>query len=73
NDFVSLQKDTALVSAVGVFDAVFTAQDYGLYNFNFTPLVVVSAFFVVMTVPLARLTDWLQRRVVERERAGGVA
>jgi polar amino acid transport system permease protein len=31
---------------------------------------VVAAFFVVMTVPLARLTDWLQRRLVERERAG---
>nr|WP_218843079.1 amino acid ABC transporter permease [Nocardioides marinus] len=70
NDFVSLQKDTALVSAVGVFDAVYTARDYGAYNFNYTPLVVVAAFFVAMTVPLARLTDWLQRRLVERERAG---
>jgi polar amino acid transport system permease protein len=70
NDFVSLQKDTALVSAAGVFDAVFYARDYANYNFNYTPLVVVAAFFVAMTVPLARLTDWLQRRLVERERAG---
>lgn len=70
NDFVSLQKDTALVSAVGVFDAVYTARDYGAYNFNYTPLVVVAVFFVAMTVPLARLTDWLQWRLVERERAG---
>ena len=70
NDFVSLQKDTALVSAVGVFDAVFAARDYANYNFNYTPLVVVAAFFVAMTVPLARFTDWLQRRIVERERAG---
>lgn len=70
NDFVSLQKDTALVSAVGVLDAVFAARDYSAFNFNYTPLVVVAAFFVVMTVPLARLTDWLQRRLVERERAG---
>ena len=70
NDFVSLQKDTALVSAVGVFDAVFAARDYANYNFNYTPLVVVAAFFVAMTVPLARFTDWLQRRLVERERAG---
>ncbi len=70
NDFVSLQKDTALVSAAGVFDAVFYARDYANFNFNYTPLVVVAAFFVAMTVPLARLTDLLQRRLVERERAG---
>ena len=38
NDFVSLQKDTALVSTVGIFDAVFAARDYGNYNFNDTPL-----------------------------------
>lgn len=70
NDFVSLQKDTALVSTVGIFDAVFAARDYGNYNFNDTPLVVVALFFVVITIPLARLTDHLQKRVVERERAG---
>ncbi|MBC9732490.1 amino acid ABC transporter permease [Nocardioides marmotae] len=70
NDFVSLQKDTALVSAVAVFDAVFAARDYAAYNFNYTPYVVVAAFFVVLTVPLARLTDWLQRRWLARERAG---
>jgi len=70
NDFVSLQKDTALVFVVGVLDGVWAAQDYGNYNFNYTPMVVVAAFFVVLTIPLARLTDWLQRRMAERERAG---
>ncbi len=70
NDFVSLQKDTALVAAAGILDAVFEARDYGAFNFNYTPLVVVAGFFVVMTVPLARLTDRLQRRYAERERAG---
>ncbi len=70
NDFVSLQKDTALVSSVAIFDAMFAARDYAAYNFNYTSLVVVAGFFVVMTVPLARLTDWLQRRLAERERAG---
>ncbi len=72
NDFVSLQKDTALVSAVAVFDAVFAARDYAAYNFNYTPFVVVAAFFVAMTVPLARFTDWVQRRWMERERAGAL-
>jgi polar amino acid transport system permease protein len=72
NDFVSLQKDTALVSSVAVFDAMFAARDYASYNFNYTPLVVVAAFFVAMTVPLARFTDWLQRRYAGREYAGQV-
>ncbi len=70
NDFVSLQKDTALAAAAGVFEAVAFAQDYAFYNFNYTPFVVVAAFFVVLTIPLARFTDWLQRRMSERERAG---
>ncbi len=70
NDFVSLQKDTALVSSVALFDAVFSARDYANYNFNYTPYVVVAAYFVVLTIPLARFTDWLQRRMAERERAG---
>jgi polar amino acid transport system permease protein len=70
NDFVSLQKDTALASAAGVFEAVFVARDYGNYNFNYTPLVVVACFFIVLTVPLARLTDWLSARYRRRELAG---
>lgn len=70
NDFVSLQKDTALVSAIGLFDAAFAARDYASFNFNYTSLVVVALFFIVMTVPLARFTDWLGRRYAARERAG---
>ena len=70
NDFVSLQKDTALVSAAGLFEALFAARDYANYNFNYTPYLVAAAFFVALTVPLARVTDWLGRRYARRERAG---
>jgi polar amino acid transport system permease protein len=70
NDFVSLQKDTALVAAVGLLDALGTASDTANYTFNFTPYVVAGALFVALTVPLARLTDWVGRRAMERERAG---
>ena len=55
-----------------LFDAVFSARDYANYNFNYTPYVVVAGFFVVLTIPLARFTDWLQRRMAERERAGAL-
>ena len=70
NDFVSLQKDTALVSVLGVLEAVFYAQDYGNYQFNYTAYVVVAAFFIALTVPTARLTDWLTARARRREQAG---
>lgn len=70
NDFVSLQKDTALASAAAVFEAVFAARDYSLYHFNYTPYVVVAVFFIALTVPLARLCDWLTARMRRRELAG---
>ena len=72
NDFVSLQKDTALVAAAGVFDAVFAARDYGNFNFNYTPLVVVAGFFVVMTVPAGPVLR-LAAAPVDGARAGGCA
>ena len=71
NDFVSLQKDTSLVASVALFDALFSARDYANFNFNYTPYLVAAAFFVALTIPLARFTDWLGRRVARRERAGG--
>lgn len=70
NDFVSLQKDTALASSAAVFEAMFVAKDYANFNFNYTPLVVVSCFFILMTVPLARLCDWMTARMRQRELAG---
>jgi polar amino acid transport system permease protein len=70
NDFVSLQKDTALVGVVGVFDAMFAATDYSNYHFDFTAYTVVAGYFIVLTVPLARFTDHLQHRAMERERQG---
>lgn len=72
NDFVSLQKDTALVGAAGLFDALFAAQDYANYHFNFTPYTVVACYFIVLTIPLARFTDHLQHRAMERERQGAL-
>jgi polar amino acid transport system permease protein len=70
NDFISLQKDTALVVAVGLFDALGTASDTANFTFNYTPYVVAAALFVALTVPLARFTDWTGRRAMQRERAG---
>lgn len=67
NDFVSLQKDTALVATVGLIEILRAAQINASRDFNFTPYVVAAGFFIVMTLPLARLADWLALRQLRRE------
>ncbi len=70
NDFVSLQKDTALLSVLGLVEALRRAQEFSSRDFIFTPMVVSAAFFIVATIPLARFTDWLSLRASRREGAG---
>ena len=70
NDFISLQKDTALVAVVGLSDALGTASDTANFTFNFTPYLVAAALFVALTIPLARFTDRFGRRVMERQSEG---
>jgi polar amino acid transport system permease protein len=71
NDFVSLQKDTALLASVGVVESLRQANQIGLTRFVYTPYLVTAAFFLALTIPLARLTDWLGRRTVRRQSAEG--
>jgi polar amino acid transport system permease protein len=62
NDFIGLQKDTALVAAIGLVEVVRTAQAYGTTYFNFAGLTVAAFLFVAITIPLARFTDYLISR-----------
>lgn len=62
NDLVSLQKDSGLIAVLGVIDAIRAAQIETATDFNFTPYVVAGALFVALTIPLARITDWVARR-----------
>jgi polar amino acid transport system permease protein len=67
NDLVSLQKDTGLVSLLGVVDAVYAAQIVTGRTFNYTPFVVAGLAFVALTIPMTRLTDWAAYRVARRQ------
>ncbi len=62
NDLVSLQKDSGLIAVLGVIDAIRAAQIETAIDFNFTPYVVAGCLFVALTIPLARITDWVARR-----------
>jgi len=70
NLVVALQKDVALLSVIGVRDAVREAQIYTARTFNYSSLVAAAILFLLATIPLARLTDHLQRRDRERRLQG---
>jgi polar amino acid transport system permease protein len=57
NDFISLQKDVALISILGPQEAFRIAQIDASSTFNYTPLIAAALLYLCVTVPLARLVD----------------
>jgi polar amino acid transport system permease protein len=73
NDFIGLQKDTVLVSYIGVVEIFRQSYIKQAGSFNFTPYLATALVFLIVTIPLARLTDWLISRDKRRQAVGGVA
>jgi polar amino acid transport system permease protein len=67
---VALQKDVAILSVIGVRDAVREAQIYTAQTFNYSSLIAAALLFMVATVPMARLTDYIARRDRRRRLQG---
>ena len=67
---VALQKDVALLSVIGVRDAVREAQIYTAQTFNYSSLIAAALLFMLATVPMARLTDYVARRDRRRRLQG---
>src|SRR5438067_1629983 len=72
NDFIGLQKDTALVGFLGAIEAFNQSQIDAAATFNYTPYLTAAVLFVAITIPLARFTDWLILRDRRRRQAAGV-
>jgi polar amino acid transport system permease protein len=72
NDFIGLQKDTALVGILGSVEAFKQAQIEVSADFNFTHYLVAATLFVAITIPLARFTDWLVARDRRQRQAGSL-
>jgi polar amino acid transport system permease protein len=70
NDFISLQKDTALLFTIGVPETLENAKLWEAQLFNLSPILVSALLFVVITIPQARFVDYLIHRDASR-RAGG--
>jgi polar amino acid transport system permease protein len=71
NDFIGLQKDTALVGLLGLVEVARAAENYASSTFNFTGYTMAALLFIAVTIPLARVTDWLIERDRRRMRATG--
>lgn len=62
NDFISLQKDVALVSVLGIAEAFRIAQIETLSTFNYTPLLAAALLYLAVTFPMARILDHITAR-----------
>jgi polar amino acid transport system permease protein len=71
NDFISLQKDVALVSLIGPIEILRRAGLDKARFANFTPYVAAAVIFLAVTIPLTRIADWLLAR--QRARRSGTA
>jgi polar amino acid transport system permease protein len=71
NDFIGLQKDTALVAPLGVIEAFNQTQIDSSATFTYGSYLAAAALFLAITIPMARFTDWLIARDRRRRQAGG--
>ena len=71
NDFIGLQKDTALVTVIGTVDAFTQAKIYASNYFNLSSVTVVAILFIIITIPQTRFVDRLLERDARKQRAKG--
>jgi polar amino acid transport system permease protein len=69
NDFIGLQKDTALLGLLGTLEGFKRAQIYGSNHSTLTSVTTLGLLFLVITIPLARFTDYLLKREQRRTQA----
>lgn len=66
NDFISLQKDTALLSTASIAEVVLTSKLWESQLFNLSPVTLAAFFFIIITIPQARFVDVLINRDARR-------
>jgi polar amino acid transport system permease protein len=62
NDFIALQKDTAVVGIIGTLEAFNQSRIFASNHFNLSSVTVVAIIFLLITIPQARLVDRLLAR-----------
>ena len=63
SEFILLYKDTSLLAAVGVMEIVMYAKTIVATTGSIMPYVVAALFYLVVTLPLARVVSLLEARL----------
>jgi polar amino acid transport system substrate-binding protein len=71
SEFILLFKDTALLSAVGVFELMKFAQGIAANSGNVTPYLEAAAFYLILTIPLINYVGKLEARLALSEGGTG--
>jgi len=71
NAFIALQKDTALVSVVGVLDSFNQSMLIATNHYNLSAVTTVAVLFIVITIPQSRFVERMMRRDRARRQGGG--
>lgn len=68
NEFVTLMKESAIISVVGMRDLMFNAQVVaGATYMPFMPYVVAAAFYFVLTTFASKLVELFERRLKQSD------
>jgi polar amino acid transport system permease protein len=70
NDFIGLQKDSALIAFLGYTEALQRARIIQANDFNFTPYVALALIYICITIPQTRFVDWLIARERTKRQGG---
>ena len=72
NDLIALMKDTSLILVIGLNEVVNVGSDVQATTFNSSALTLGAVCFLVVTIPLARLVDYLIAGQQARFQRGGM-
>ena len=68
NEFITLIKDSSLVSTIGVVDLMKTSSILGARYYNyFFPMIGVGVIYLIMTLIVSKLATMLERKMAESD------
>ena len=67
NELILLYKDTSLLAAVGIMETVMYAKTITAATGNITPYIVAAMFYLIVTLPMSRITRHLEDSTGERK------
>ena len=71
SEFILLYKDTSMLAAVGTMEIVMNAKTIVASTGSITPYVVAACFYLIITLPLAKVVGNLESRLASNDTGKG--